>query len=198
MSSPEQQPTTPENNVEAPKNAADLYEALDDKLKNNAERDNKTPESGEKQAEKARVEAAEALEAAANAEKTDAEKAHRAKQSPAPRRRGGISKKDKKASFERTIKHVQAELPAPERAFSKLIHTPVIEKTSEVVGSTIARPNAILAGAVVAFFAVLAVYLLAKNLGYVLSGFETIAAFIVGWVIGVVYDYFRVLATGKK
>jgi len=195
MSSPEQQPTTPENNVETPKNAAELYEALDDKLKNNAERDNKTPESGEKKAEQAR---AEALEAAVSVEKSDAEKAHRSKQSPAPRRRGGISKKDKKASFDRTIKHVQAELPAPERAFSKLIHTPVIEKTSEVVGNTIARPNAILSGAVVAFFAVLAVYLLAKNLGYVLSGFETIAAFIVGWVIGVVYDYFRVLATGKK
>lgn len=194
MSNPEQ-PTTPENNVETPKNTAELYEALDDKLKNSAERDSKTPESGEKKAEHART---EALEAAVSVEKASAEKAHTAKRSPAPRRRGGISKKDKKASFERTIKHVQAELPAPERAFSKLIHAPVIEKTSEVIGSTIARPNAILAGAVVAFFAVLAVYLLAKNLGYVLSGFETIAAFIVGWVIGVIYDYFRLLVTGKK
>lgn len=61
-----------------------------------------------------------------------------------------------------------------------------------------ARPNAILAGSVVAFFAVLGVYLLAKNLGYVLSGFETIAAFVIGWIIGILYDYFRTMITGKK
>jgi hypothetical protein len=42
------------------------------------------------------------------------------------------------------------------------------------------------------------VYLIAKNLGYVLSGFETIGAFAIGWIIGVLYDYFRVMVTGKK
>ncbi len=79
-----------------------------------------------------------------------------------------------------------------------MIHNPVVEKTSEVVGATVARPNAILAGALVAFFAVLAVYLTAKHFGYVLSGFETIGAFIVGWVIGILYDFFKVMITGKK
>ena len=93
--------------------------------------------------------------------------------------------------------HVQSELPPTQRAFSKLIHSPVVEKTSEFVGGTVARPNAILSGAVVAFFLVLAVYLVAKHYGYLLSGFETIGAFIVGWVIGVLYDYVRALATGK-
>jgi len=191
MSSPEQQPSNPENSVETPKNAAELYEALDQKLEKRSEQ----VESGEKSAEKARV---EALESAISIEKGSAEKAKRPSDAPAPRRRGGISKTEKKAALKKTLAHVQAELPPTERAFSKVIHNPAVEKTSEVVGSTIARPNAILSGAVVAFFAVLAVYLIAKNLGYVLSGFETIAAFIVGWVIGVVYDYLRVLVTGKK
>ena len=196
MSNPEQQSSSPENSVETPKNATELYEALDEKLKNSAELGGEKLESGEKKAERAR---AEALESAVSVEKGGAEKSRASKEpAAAPRRRGGISKKEKKASFERTIKHVQAELPATERTFSKIIHTPVIEKTSEVIGSTIASPNAILSGAVVAFFAVLAVYLLAKNLGYVLSGFETIGAFIVGWLIGILYDYFRVMITGKK
>lgn len=93
---------------------------------------------------------------------------------------------------------VQAEMSPPARVFSKIIHSKAVEKTSEVVGATIARPNAILSGAIVAFVLVLAVYLVAKNLGYVLSGFETIGAFIVGWVIGTLYDYFRVMITGKK
>ena len=96
------------------------------------------------------------------------------------------------------MSRVQAELTPSSRAFSKIIHAKPVEKTSEVVGSTIARPNAILSGAIVAFVLVLAVYLLAKNFGYVLSGFETIGAFIVGWVLGVLYDYFRVMITGKK
>lgn len=192
MSSPEQESQSPENSVETPKVSAEQYEALDQKVEKHID----NIESGEKAAEKARV---EALETAISVEKGGAEKDKKPKEGPTtPRRRGGISKKDKAASFKKHMETVQAEMPAPQRAFSKLIHLPIVEKTSEFVGSTIARPNAILSGAVVAFFLVLAVYIIAKNLGYVLSGFETIGAFIVGWVLGILYDYFRVLVTGKK
>lgn len=192
MSSPEQQPQGPENNLETPKVSAELYEALDEKLEKKAER----IESNETSAEKAKV---EAKELALSVEAGSAEKKTKAAKENAPaRRRGGISKKEKNAAYKKHMKQIQAELPATERAFSKFIHAPVVEKTSEVIGSTVARPNAILSGAVVAFFLVLAVYLVAKTLGYVLSGFETIGAFIVGWVIGVLYDYFRVLITGKR
>ena len=186
-----EQEQTPENNIETPKVSAELYEQLDKNIE--AKTDN--VESGEKAEAKARV---EALETAISVEKGSAEKKNHASEDAAPRRRGGISKKEKAASFKKHMKQVQAELPAPERAFSKLIHNPVVEKTSEFIGATIARPNAILSGAIVAFVLVLAVYLIAKNLGYVLSGFETIGAFIVGWVIGILYDYLRVLITGKK
>lgn len=195
MSSPEQQSQSPENNVEVPKVSAEQYEKLSEAIKNNTEHGEKL-ESGEKRAARARV---EALESAISVEQGSAEKSRASKESSAaPRRRGGISKKEKNASYKRHMKQVQAELPAPQRAFSKVIHSPVIEKASEFIGSTVARPNAVLSGAIVAFFLVLAVYLLAKTLGYVLSGFETIGAFIVGWVIGILYDYFRVLVTGKK
>ena len=189
MSSPEVQ-KGPENGVELPKVSAEQYE----RLSNPETAENLDIESGEKQAEKARV---EALEKAVSVEKGGAEKDRKPAQA-APRRRGAISKKEKAASFKKHMDQVQAELPPVERAFSKFIHNPVIEKTSEVIGSTIARPNAILAGSMVAFFAVLAVYLIAQNYGYVLSGFETIGAFIVGWIVGVLYDYFRVLFTGKR
>ncbi|MDB5159742.1 MAG: hypothetical protein JWO99_5 [Candidatus Saccharibacteria bacterium] len=191
MSTSEQQPQNPENSVETPKVSAEQYESLDQKIEKNVEH----VESGEKAAEKARV---EALETAISVEKGGAEKKGPKEGPTTPRRRGGISKKEKTASFKKHMKNVQAEMPAPQRAFSKLIHSPVVEKTSELVGSTVARPNAILSGAVVAFFLVLAVYIVAKNLGYVLSGFETIGAFIIGWVLGILYDYFRVLVTGKK
>jgi hypothetical protein len=189
MSNAEQQPQGPEQSIETPKVSEEQYEALDKK----AEKSSEKIESGEKAAEKARV---EALETAISVEKGSAEKEKKAP--AAPRRRGGISKKEKNASYKKHMAQVQAELPPVQRAFSKVIHAPIVEKSSEFIGATIARPNAILSGAVVAFILVLAVYVIAKNLGYVLSGFETIGAFIIGWVIGILYDYFRIMITGKK
>lgn len=112
-------------------------------------------------------------------------------------RSGQITRHEADASFNQTMQQVQAELPVPSRTFSKVIHNKGVERASEVVGSTIARPNAILFGALFAFLVTLVVYLVAKNLGYVLSGFETIGAFVLGWIIGVVFDFFRVMVTGK-
>jgi len=96
------------------------------------------------------------------------------------------------------MKETQAQMSAPARAFSKTIHNPVVERTSEVVGSTVARPNAILAGSLSAFILTLVIYLVAKYYGYPLSGFETIAAFVLGWAIGLLIDYLRVMITGKR
>jgi hypothetical protein len=153
-------------------------------------------ENGEKAESKAR---AEALKEAVSVERGGAEKKGKeAPGSPAKRRHGVVSKKERNASYKQHMKQLQSELTPAQRGFSKVIHNPVVEKTSEALGSTVARPNAILAGAIVAFIAVLAVYLVAKHYGYTLSGFETIAAFIVGWVIGILYDFFKVMITGKK
>lgn len=155
-----------------------------------------TVENGEKAVEKAKV---EALEQAISVEKGSAEKKRKeSSASPAKRRHGVVSKKERSASYAHHMKQLQGELSPTQRAFSKVIHNPVIEKTSEAVGNTVARPNAILAGAVVAFFLVLAVYLVSKFYGYTLSGFETIGAFIVGWILGILYDFFKVMITGKK
>ncbi|MEO6109391.1 MAG: hypothetical protein ABIP50_00030 [Candidatus Saccharimonadales bacterium] len=191
--------TTPEEapkgneSLKTPEASAEQYEALRDKIEAGAEIG---IENAEKTAEKAKI---EALETAISIEAGSAEKARKEPKSAAPaKRRGTISKKEKEASFKRHMKNVQAEMPPVQRAFSKFIHAKAIERTSEVVGGTIARPNAILSGAIVAFVLVLAVYLIAKHLGYVLSGFETIAAFAVGWIIGLLYDFFRVMITGKK
>lgn len=151
-----------------------------------------SPRDLESRAEKAR---AEALETAASTEKKKG--AEIVEKDKAPKQRS-VSKKQRDISYKRTMKHVQEDLSFGSRLFSKTIHNKVIEKTSDVLGSTIARPNAILSGAVMAFIFTLAMYVIAKNFGYVLSGFETIVAFVAGWVVGVIYDYLRVLFTGKN
>jgi hypothetical protein len=138
---------------------------------------------------------AEAKEAAAKAEKK-AEKAvvsvEKRRDTPAQRRAKA------KASYKKTMKETQDHMKPAQRSFSKVIHNPAVEKTSEVVGSTVARPNAILAGSVTAFLFTLGIYLFAKYYGYPLSGFETIAAFILGWAVGLLFDYLRVMVTGRK
>lgn len=191
--SPEQLNNNPESNIESQKSAAEQLEKLANKHEASGERSD--IENGETRAEQARI---EALRSAISVEAGGKEKLANPHGSSPAVRRGAISKSQKNASYKRTLKNVQAELTPGSRAFSKVIHNKAVEQTSEVLGATIARPNAVLAGAVFAFILTLGVYLLAKNIGYQLSGFETIGAFIFGWIIGITYDYLRVLITGKK
>lgn len=107
---------------------------------------------------------------------------------PHEKRSGAPSKKQLRASFNNQMKNVRAEMSPANRIFSKFIHAPFIEKTSTVIGSTIARPNAMLAGSIAAFLCIAVLYFIAHHYGYQLSGFETIGAFIIGWLSGILYD----------
>lgn len=190
MSSAEKLHDSQENKVEAIEASREQLEKAAEKLVDN--KAELSPRDAEDKAEQARF---DALESSVSAEVTKSAEVKKDKPSS---RRGPISKKQQKDSFKKTMKQVQAEMKPAKRVFSKIIHNSVVEKTSDAVGKTVARPNAILAGAVSAFILTLVVYLVAKTLGYSLSGFESIAAFIVGWTIGLIYDYLRVLITGKK
>jgi hypothetical protein len=109
-----------------------------------------------------------------------------------------INKNHLDKSYKKTMKQVQKELSPAARTFSKVIHNKVIEKISDTASNTIARPNSILFGSFSAFVITLAVYLMAKSSGYQLSGSESILSFTIGWIIGVIFDYLRVMITGKK
>lgn len=183
--------STPENNSDALKELDQQHtEALRQKHEKAGEL---SPESNETSSERARL---EALENAVSVEKVGRGKEKT--NTPPATRRGAINKRDLDATYKRTMQQVQSELSAPSRAFSKVIHTKAVEKTSDALETTIARPNAILAGAIMAFVFTLVIYLVAKNYGYRLSGFETIGGFILGWIVGLLFDYFRVMITGKR
>jgi hypothetical protein len=135
----------------------------------------------------------EALELASSAEK-----AHKTHEKAPAEKRGVISKRERKASFDSTMTEVRTHMSGPSRAFSSVIHQPLVEKVSDAIGNTVARPNAVLSGSLIAFLFTLGLYLIARFNGYALSGTETIAAFILGWLIGVGYDYLRLIITGKR
>lgn len=108
------------------------------------------------------------------------------------------SKSARKQAYASIMSQARAEMSAPERTFSAVIHNPVVDKVSSAVADTIARPDAILSGAVFAFVLTLSIYLIAKQSGYPLTGSEAIAAFIIGWAIGNIYDYVKAMVRGGK
>ncbi|MGB4768604.1 MAG: hypothetical protein WBP22_05085 [Candidatus Saccharimonas sp.] len=159
---------------------------LREKLEKSAEKHHET------QAEDARK---EALEQASSTEKKY-DKQEKGLVSAHERR--PVSKREREASYDRTMDEVRTQLSAPSRAFSNFIHNPAVEKVSDALGGTVARPNAILSGAMFAFLFTLVVYIVARLYGYPLSGTETIASFGLGWVLGLVFDYIRLLVFGKN
>ena len=183
--------TSPENSSD---NLSELHQQHSETLRKQHEKAGEIPlESAETSSERARL---EALESAISVEK--ASRSKEGTRTPPATRRGAINKRELDATYKRTMQQVQSELSTPSRAFSKVIHNKAIEKTSDALEATVARPNAILAGAITAFIFTLSIYLVAKNYGYRLSGFETIGGFILGWIVGLLFDYFRVMITGKR
>ena len=150
--------------AKSPENAELTAEQLESYLKAEATVERAAEKSNIENGEKAEKEARhEALKEAISVERGGAEKKGKeTAASPAKRRHGVVSKKERDASYKHHMKQLQSELKPGQRTFSKFIHNPVVEKTSEAVGNTVARPNAVLSGAVVAFFLVLGVYLVSK------------------------------------
>lgn len=149
----------------------------------------------------ARHEAEQVYEQAAEQERATAEAESRQRetreQQRAERQRQ-TSPAAQQERFDKTMAAVQSQLSPSSRAFSKVIHNPAIEKASEVTGSTVARPNALLSGAIAAFVLTLAIYLIARFNGYPLSGAESIAAFALGWLCGLAFDFVRMMMLGRR
>ncbi len=108
------------------------------------------------------------------------------------------TKNQRKVEYKKTLRSIQKDMTPAERTFSKVLHNPAVEATSEVTGKTIARPAAIIAGSATALILTAVVYIIAKHYGYVLSGFEWIATFVIGWLIGLIIDWIRVAVLGKR
>lgn len=168
-------------------------------LKNNQEHRERLREQLETAAEKSQEKNLETARSEAFEQANSAERvSEKVETSERPVERGPVAKQQKEASFKATMTEIQGQMSAPSKAFSKVIHNKAVEKASEATGASIARPNALLSGAICAFFLTLAVYLIAKNIGYPLSGFESIGAFILGWSLGTAYDFIKVMVTGKR
>ena len=179
-------------NPELAKNASELERSASEIERSTAEQlERRAEQAAERQHEKLDDARHEALEQAEARQTAETEKPAA---SETPRQ---ITKADRTDSYRKTMEKMQSELPPASRTFSKVIHNPAVEKASEAIGSTVARPNLIIAGALGAISSVV-VYFIARHYGYVLSGSETIILFGCGWVIGAIIEYARVGFLNKR
>jgi len=173
-------------------NGHELREALRNKMESESKKHDKVGET-----ERAKHEVERAFEKGHDAK---GNKTHQPHATPAPTHHPikKSTKHQKQTEYKKTLKSIQKEMNPAERTFSKVIHNPVVEATSEVAGKTVARPAALLAGSLAALILTTVVYVTAKYYGYVLSGFEWIATFLIGWAIGLIIDWIRVVILGKR
>lgn len=99
-----------------------------------------------------------------------------------------LRKETKKMAYKKTLSHVRRHLPKPERAFSKIIHQPVIEKVSDISAKTVARPSGLLAGGICAMFGSAFVLFMSKHYGFRYNFTIFIALLVLGFVLGLLLE----------
>ena len=95
---------------------------------------------------------------------------------------------DYKLNYTQTVASMQRHLKPVSRTFSKVIHIPAIEKASEALENTVARPSLTAGATWTALIMGSLFYFTARHYGYVLSGSEITLSFIVGAIIGLALE----------
>lgn len=95
---------------------------------------------------------------------------------------------DKESAYWNTLRSVQMHLSPVSRQFSKVIHNPTIEKASELIGQTVARPSVLMGATTTAALLSIFLYIIARIYGFSLSGSELLLSLIVGAALGLVVE----------
>lgn len=95
-----------------------------------------------------------------------------------------VNKNLKDIAFSRTITRTRKKLSAPSRAFSKVVHNNAVDRSSDFVGRTVARPPAMLGGAFFAFVGTSILLWATRKYGYEYNYLVMLLLFVFGTVFG--------------
>ncbi len=109
-------------------------------------------------------------------------------EAPEPMSPKRINQELRKVTKQQQIKQVQRQLPAPQRALSKIIHQPAIRAVSEVAGKTISRPTGLLGGGIVSLLGTSSYLYLAKHIGFTYNYLIFLLLFVGGFIIGLALE----------
>lgn len=99
-----------------------------------------------------------------------------------------VTKELKSQTWNRGITRIRKQLSAPSRAFSKVIHQPVVDSVSRVSATTVARPSGLLMGGIFAFLGSSIVLWMARHYGFAYNFFMFVILFVLGFCIGLLVE----------
>lgn len=99
------------------------------------------------------------------------------------------TRETKAHAFDTTMHHVRTRLSRSERSFSKFIHKPGVETTSEFIGKTVTRPSGIIGATLFVCIGLLLIYSVARFAGFSLSGSELPLLLLVGFIVGLLVEW---------
>ncbi len=91
-------------------------------------------------------------------------------------------------NYKNTMRSLQHRMKPATRQFSKFIHSPVVDSTSEALGKTVFRPSVTLGATTTAVLIGGAMYFFARANGFLLSGSEILFALVIGGVLGLIIE----------
>ena len=91
-------------------------------------------------------------------------------------------------NYKHTLDSLQRNLPGLDRKFSRFIHSPLVEKTSELLERTLMRPMVVVVATWSALITGLVFYLTARYYGFQLSGSEVLLGLAAGAVLGLIIE----------
>ena len=169
------------------------------------ERQERLPEHAEKSAKDIKQEQAQQLaearlqahEQAGNNKARETLKAA-AEAAPAAAEPQQINRDLRQITLRRELQHIRRQLPAPQRALSRVVHQPAVRVISEAAGKTISRPSGLLGGGLVALFGTTSYLYLAKHIGFSYNYFVFMALFVGGFIVGLVLELLVHLTTTSR
>lgn len=100
----------------------------------------------------------------------------------------GAHQELKTQSYKRTMNRIQSSLNKPERAMSKIIHQPVVDKLSSIAAQSVARPSGVLGGSIAALVGSIGLLYFARHYGFTYNYLFFAVLFVVGFIFGSVVE----------
>lgn len=99
-----------------------------------------------------------------------------------------VNQELKSLALDRTLTRIRRRLSTPEKALSRVVHQPAIDKISQMTSQTVARPSGLLGGGVVALFGSFFLLYIAKHYGFEYNFLAFFALFIGGYFAGLLVE----------
>lgn len=111
----------------------------------------------------------------------------------------GLQKELKQQAYLRTMQKVQSRLSGPERVFSRVIHTQVVNALSEAGARSIGRPSGLMGGALCALLGSSLLLYVAKHYGFTYNYTVILVLFIGGFIVGLLIELlYRLVAKARS